>query len=242
MTGHLRPTSTIAADLLLPGDPAAALALAQRLLDKPLMANHSHGLWGYTGRLADGRELTIQSTGIGGPSIAAVISELVDHGARRAIRIGRAFALDPGLSIGDCVVVSEALGEDGTSRALEVEAPAADPRLSAALVAAARPQIATASVASFDLFHDPGAQARRTAWRDAGAVVADLETAAAFAVAERLQIPLACALVIAETTTGVHDDEEADRSLLGLGAVCAEALAATGPPKLAQEPESRTAS
>jgi hypothetical protein len=41
LTGHLRPTAPIAADVLLPTDPALALALAQELLEKPLMSNHT---------------------------------------------------------------------------------------------------------------------------------------------------------------------------------------------------------
>ena len=52
MTGHLRPTAPIFTDVLLPSDPAVALALAQRLLVKPLMANHNFGLWGYSGETA----------------------------------------------------------------------------------------------------------------------------------------------------------------------------------------------
>lgn len=230
VTGHLRPTSTIAPDLLLPGDPEMALVLAQSLLEKPLMANHSHGLWGYSGRVAGGRELTIQSTGIGGPSTATVITELVGHGARRAIRIGRAVALDPGLAVGDCAVVTQALGEDGVSRALGTTAPTADSPLSEALARAAGPGVATVSVASSDLFHDPAAELRRTAWRKAGAALTDLETAAAFAVARQLEIRVACALVVAETAGGLRDDEAADRSLLALGPVCAEALAASAAP------------
>ena len=46
---YLRPTAPIAADALLPADPGLAMALAQRALVKPLMANHHHGLWGYSG-------------------------------------------------------------------------------------------------------------------------------------------------------------------------------------------------
>ncbi len=104
MTAHLRPTAPIAADVLLPADPALAMALAQRLLDKPRMANHNHGLWGYSGRDAEGRELTVQATGIGGPTAAVVVAELADHGARRAIRLGLCRALDPALTPGDAVI------------------------------------------------------------------------------------------------------------------------------------------
>src|SRR3954452_17331062 len=99
MNPYLRPTAPIAADVLLPADPGLAMELAQRLTSKPLMANHHHGLWGYSCRTEDGRDLTVQSAGIGGPSTAAIVAELAGHGARRLIRIGTCAALDP--SLGD---------------------------------------------------------------------------------------------------------------------------------------------
>ena len=67
------------------------MALAQRVTAKPLMANHHHGLWGYSGRTHAGRELTVQAGGIGGPSTAVVIGELATHGALRIVRIGRRY-------------------------------------------------------------------------------------------------------------------------------------------------------
>ena len=50
------------------------------------MFNHHRGLWGYSGRAPDGEPLTIQSTGMGGPSAAIVIHELIELGARRLLR------------------------------------------------------------------------------------------------------------------------------------------------------------
>ena len=92
---HLRPTAPLAERVLLPGDPGRALTLAQSLLAAPLMFNHHRGLWGYTGTALDGDPLTIQSTGMGGPSAAIVLSELIALGARRAIRVGTCGALAP---------------------------------------------------------------------------------------------------------------------------------------------------
>ncbi|MGH2961258.1 MAG: purine-nucleoside phosphorylase, partial [Solirubrobacterales bacterium] len=80
MALYLKPTAPIAPSALLPSDPGTALALAQDLLDEPRMSNHSHGLWGYHGETESGAELTIQSTGIGGPSAAIVLSELTELG------------------------------------------------------------------------------------------------------------------------------------------------------------------
>src|SRR5262249_22646816 len=118
MPRHLRPSTGYAEDALLPGDPGRALALAQQLLTEPKMSNHARGLWGYTGETADGRPLSIQATGIGGPSAAIVLTELAELGVKRAIRVGTCGALDPALAHGDLVVVGEALATDGTSRAL----------------------------------------------------------------------------------------------------------------------------
>ena len=85
---HLRPATDLAERVLLPGDPHRALAVAQHLLDGPKMFNHSRGLWGYTGAAADGAPLTIQATGMGGPSAAIVVEELIALGARHLVRIG----------------------------------------------------------------------------------------------------------------------------------------------------------
>jgi uridine phosphorylase len=156
---HLRPTAELAERVLLPGDPGRALALAQSLLEGPLMFNHHRGLWGYTGAArADGQPLTIQSTGMGGPSAAIVLQELIALGARRAIRVGTCGALAEtgmlvetgiraegvchptsagSLALGDLVVAREALAADGTSRTLGAgERIAADRELTAALARA----------------------------------------------------------------------------------------------------------
>jgi len=116
---HLRPTAALAERVLLPGDPGRALALAQLLIAEPRMFNHHRGLWGYTGPAqADGESLTIQSTGMGGPSAAIVLAELIALGARRAIRVGTCGALQPGLALGELVIAREAICLDGASRAL----------------------------------------------------------------------------------------------------------------------------
>src|ERR1700735_4287857 len=82
------------------------------------MLNHNRGLWGYTGTAADGRPLSIQSTGMGGPSAAIVASELIELGAERLLRIGTCGALSDELELGQLIVVPEAIADDGTSCAL----------------------------------------------------------------------------------------------------------------------------
>src|SRR2546423_13420493 len=114
----LQPTAELAERVLLPGAPARALLLAESLLTGTKMFNHHRGLWGYTGLAPDGAPLTIQSTGMGGPSAAIVISELAEMGTRRIVRVGTCGALQAGLGLGDLLVANQGICADGTSRAL----------------------------------------------------------------------------------------------------------------------------
>jgi len=189
---HLQPTAPAAERALLPGDPGQALALAQALLAEPKMFNHSRGLWGYTGTAADGAALTIQSTGIGGPSAAVVMEELCDLGVREIVHIGTCAALHAGLSPGDAVLAEEVFATDGASRALGAgDRVAPDPALAAALRPAADH---TGLVMSGDLFYE-----RAPSRLDAGALAADMEAAAILTVARRRAVRAASLLAVSHT-------------------------------------------
>jgi uridine phosphorylase len=192
---HLNPATDLAERVLLPGDPHRALAVAQALLEQPKMFNHRRGLWGYTGMAADGEPLTIQSTGMGGPSAAIVCEELIALGATRLIRIGTCGALDDDLPLGTLVAAEQALPADGASAALgAVGALPADAELTAGLIAAgARPGIAV----STDLFYDPRAEVAQQ-WLERGATVVEMEAAAIFKVAERRGVAAACVLGVSD--------------------------------------------
>jgi uridine phosphorylase len=192
---HLHPTAPLAERVLLPGDPGRALALSQALLVEPRMFNHNRGLWGYTGRAPDGEPLTIQSTGMGGPSAAIVLTELVALGARRAIRVGTCGALDPRLELGDLVLAVEALCADGTSRALGAgERASADPDLTAALASAA-PGARAGAVVSVDLFYERGP----AGGGHEGALAVEMEAATLFALGVLESVPIGCLLVVSDT-------------------------------------------
>jgi DeoD family purine-nucleoside phosphorylase len=198
-TIHLLPTAALADRVLLPGDPGRALLLAQSLLAEPKMFNHNRGLWGYTGEARDGRPLTIQSTGMGGPSAAIVIAELAELGARTLLRVGTCGALDASLALGDLLVASEALAADGTSRALGAgDRVAADPELLRRLVDAAGPDGAHGPIVTSDLFYDGPAGAEE-AWRAQGAMAVEMETATLFALAARRGLRAGCALIVSDT-------------------------------------------
>jgi DeoD family purine-nucleoside phosphorylase len=249
---HLRPTATPAARALLPGDPGRALALAQFLLKDPLMFNHHRGLWGYTGAAADGEPLTIQSTGMGGPSAAIVLHELISLGVRRAIRVGTCGALDEALALGDLVVAREAIAADGTSAAIGAgELTRADASLTDALIgelersirpgeeppaAAAGGRAASARahrqgrIVSTDLFYERDSE-RNTGWSARGALAVEMEASALFAVGASAGAQVACVLAVSDTF-GAHgardriDDDDLLRAAEAMGTAAAAALAA----------------
>jgi DeoD family purine-nucleoside phosphorylase len=196
---HLHPTAPLAERVLLPGDPGRALALAQSLLSQPLMFNHNRGLWGYTGQATDGRPLTIQATGIGGPSAAIVLSELIALGARRAIRVGTCGALDPELDLGDLVIAREAICADGTSRALGRgrERVGADAPLTQAL-AAGEPAAGVGTIVSVDLFYERD-DAPRAHVHAAEALAVEMEAATLFALGAAEGVPVGCLLAVSDT-------------------------------------------
>lgn len=190
---HIHPTAPLAESVLLPGDPGRALALAQALLERPLMFNHHRGLWGYTGTSQSGLDVTIQSTGMGGPSCAIVVHELLELGMRRAIRVGSCGALDGELQLGDLLVAREALCADGTSRSLGAGPRAgADPTLAAALERAS-PPARPGAVVSVDLFY-------RSSHPGDGndALAVEMESATLFALGALAPVPVASMLAVSD--------------------------------------------
>ena len=212
---HLRPHADVAERVLLPGDPGRALRLAQQVVDAPKMLNHHRGLWGYTGIASDGAPLTIQSTGLGGPSTAIVVEELIGLGAQRLVRVGTCRALID-LPLGSLVVAERVRCEDGASRALGAGAVLEpDPELLAGLTGGVMGE-----VVSTDLYYDP----RPARWE--GAVAVDLSTAALFAVAARHGVRAACVLVVSESPAARIDSEALERAEVELGRVGAAAVGA----------------
>ncbi|MEX2105848.1 MAG: hypothetical protein WD810_03015 [Solirubrobacterales bacterium] len=219
MPSRLRPTASPAADAILVGDPGRALLLAQELLEQPKMSNHARGLWGYTGRTPSGHELTVQATGMGGPSAALVLADLAELGVRRAVRVGTCTGLDADLRPGQLLAVSEAHAWGGPG-AREGEAVLPDPELAARLRHRLGDDACPGAVASLDTLHGDGVDAAA-----AGADAADMQTAALFARGAALGMAIAAVLIVAETAAGDRiDDDAAERAAKLAGAAAGAAL------------------
>lgn len=223
MPAHLRPCAPIAPDAIVCGDPSRALAIAQAVLPAPRMSNHHRGLWGYYGETGagggcGGGELTIQSTGIGGPSAVTVLSELADLGVRRVIRVGTCGAAVSGPALGTRLIVAGAVSRDGASVALGAdpgETLAPDAALTAALADATGAP--AADLVSRDLqpaawFEGAGADA------PSDQRPSDLQTAATFAFASSRGLAAAAVVVVTSAGGRRLEDEPAEAALLDLAA------------------------
>lgn len=212
MPARLRPTAPIAADAILVGDPGRALMLAQELLEQPKMSNHARGLWGYSGVTAGGHELTIQSTGMGGPSASVVLRDLAELGVKRAIRIGTCASLGD-LGLGELLIVEEARLPGGGSYL-------PDPALMSALGEAAAG--VRGVVVSLNSLYRP--EADRPSMVAEGA---DMQTAAVFDVAGELGMAAAAVLVAVERSdSGQLRDEDLEESAKTAGRAAATVLSA----------------
>lgn len=222
MPVRLKPTAPIAPAAVLVGDPGRALLLAQDLLEQPKMSNHARGLWGYGGRTAAGEPLTIQATGIGGPSAALVLADLAELGVERAVRVGTCVAFGAAARRGELLAVETALAVGGSAASFGVaagEAVAPDAGLHRRLVAALGDEARAVTVASLDTL----ATDRRAA---AGAAAADMQTLAVLATARKLGLAGAAALVATQTEgDGSPGDESLEEAAKAAGRAAAAALA-----------------
>lgn len=227
-TLHVHPTTALAERVLLPGDPGRALLLAQSLLTEPKMFNHNRGLWGYTGTAPDGEPLTIQSTGMGGPSAAIVVEELIRLGARRLVRVGTCGALVGGFELGDAIVVTEAVAADGTSRALGAgERVPADAGLTEALGAAADADGGgrRGAVVTTDLFYDVRGEHADPPPGDALAI--EMEAATVLRLGALRGVPAGCVLAVSDLlgpARGRIDPETLEQAAIRVGRIAVAAV------------------
>lgn len=223
MPARLRPTAEIAADAILVGDPGRALMLAQELLEQPKMSNHARGLWGYTGVTPAGDELTIQSTGMGGPSAAVVVADLAELGLKRAIRIGTCTSLGD-LEPGDLLIVTEAQASRGSFRTVsDRKEPRPDGGLTRA-VCEVMPDAHRGPVVSLDTLYRPE--------RDLPSVLfdaADMQTAGLLASAAEHDVAAAALLIVSEKSgSGQLRDEDLEEAGKRAGSAALAVLSPSG--------------
>ena len=215
MPVHLRAEpGDYAEACLLPGDPGRARRIAEKHLEGAEQRNTHRGLLGYTGEFR-GSPVSVQATGMGGPSAAIVVEELVQLGVRRFLRVGTCGALQQGIGLGELILAISAVPADGTSReytAGESTAPTADWELVHGAVHAAKGLGVTlhvGPVATSDVFYEPD-PGRLERWAERGILGVEMEAATLFTLAALRGVSAGCLLVASNSVfdeTWLGDEE-----------------------------------
>lgn len=199
--------------VLLPGDPERAEWIATTFLDGVRCVNRVRGALGYTGQYR-GVPVSVQTTGIGAPSLAIYVHELIEtYGATTLIRVGTCGALAVHVKLRSLVVSQSASSDSQINRHLlgaYSHAASADFEL---LQQAARRAVELGldhhigQTASNDVFYHPDPLGRFAGVRAHGALAVDMETSALYSLAARFG---ARALSICTVVDSVVTDEETD--------------------------------
>jgi DeoD family purine-nucleoside phosphorylase len=206
---HLRAEKgDYAPAVLLPGDPLRAQRIAREFMDDARQVNGERGMLGFTGTF-EGRPVSVQSTGMGCPSAAIVIEELIQLGSTRLIRVGTCGGLQKSLALGDLVVALSAVPGDSTALRFtggEAHAPTADFGVTHGLIHAAkgldlRPHVGP--IASSDTFYDPDPD-RHKRWAARGVLAVEMEAAVLFTIAALRGVEAACLLTVSDL---IHGEE-----------------------------------
>lgn len=209
--------------VLLPGDPNRARRVAELFdggLGQARLVNEHRGMLGYTGTYK-GRPVSVQTSGMGTPSMAIVVEELLNLGARRLVRVGTTGGIGRGVHPTDIVVAVSATPGDGATRTYlhgDPYAPTADFELTRALVDTARalgvePHVGT--ILTADVFYNPD-EDYVSKWRARNILSVEMESAALFTLAARAaaagaDVRAACILTVSDT---MSEEEEIGDSYL----------------------------
>lgn len=197
--------------VILPGDPKRCKNIA-RYFERPELIADSREFVTYTGYL-NGEKVSVTSTGIGGPSAAIAMEELVKAGADTFLRIGTCGGMQENILSGDIVIANGAIRMEGTSREYApVEFPAVpDFYVTSALIQAAmemKLRYHVGVVQCKDSFYGQHSPAEKPvsyellnkweAWKRMGCLASEMESAALFIVAASLGVRAgSCFLVMA---------------------------------------------
>lgn len=112
---HAKP-GDYAEAVLLPGDPLRAKWIAENFLENPVQVNAVRNCLGFTGTF-EGKRVSVQATGMGQPSLAIYVHELINvYGARTLIRVGTCGGLSTKVKLRDLIIAQAATTDSAIVR------------------------------------------------------------------------------------------------------------------------------
>jgi purine-nucleoside phosphorylase len=188
--------------VLLPGDPLRAKYIADTYLEDVVQTNSERGMLGFRGTW-DGKPISVQATGMGCPSAAIVIEELVMLGCKTLLRVGTCGGLQPHHQLGDMIVALTAVPQDRTTSTYlgdEPHCPTADWGLVHGAVHAAKEAGQTlhvGPVVSSDVFYNPD-DGQYQRWSDRGILAVEMEAAILFTLGALRKVHAGCMLTVSD--------------------------------------------
>jgi len=185
--------------VLLPGDPDRSKKIAEMFFDNPEEIAKKREYWSFKGTWND-VPVAVCSTGIGCPSAAIALEELVKVGCKTFIRVGTSGAISHKVVSGDIVIFSGSVRDEGTSRQyVPIEFPAV-----------AHPGIGHSKDAFYsehpDYVADPESMRKKwAAMKDANVLATEMEAAALFVIGHLRGVKVGAACVV----IGENVDQEA---------------------------------
>lgn len=183
--------------VILPGDPNRVLRVA-KYLDNYKEIAYNREFRTITGKYK-GVPITVTSTGIGGPSAGIALEELIACGAKYFIRIGSGGAIQANIELGELIIASGAVREDGTTGMyIDKSYPAvADLELTYKILETCRELDYShylGLVRSHDSFYIPEEEEIMEYWNKKSILSSDMETSTLFVLGQIKRVKVASIL------------------------------------------------
>lgn len=174
--------------VILPGDPQRVIRVAENFLEDWKEVAFNREFRTIVGKYK-GVSVTVTSTGIGGVSAAIAIEELIACGAKYFIRIGSAGSVQPNIALGDLIIATGAVRDDGASKMyIGSEYPAVPDILITNYLIELCEELDFpyhyGIVRSHDSFYTVKEEKIKEFWNRQGILASDMETATLFTLAQ----------------------------------------------------------
>lgn len=222
--------------VIMPGDPGRCHLIAEHF-ENPRLIAQSREYITYTGKYK-GLRVSVTSTGMGCPSAAIALEELIMSGAKYLVRLGTTGALQKKINLGDIIIPTSAVRLEGTSvEYIPIEFPAvADIDMVDALIKAARGKNQKSHIGiimSHDAFYkgsvfaDSDFLKREQVWINSNVLSVENESSALFTIGYLRKVKVGTILTVVAnhlTREVITDEEKINPIFHRMTDICLEAF------------------
>ncbi|KIL75041.1 purine-nucleoside phosphorylase [Bacillus badius] len=205
----------IAETVLLPGDPLRAKYIAETFLENPVCYNEVRNMFGYTGTYK-GKNISVQGTGMGVPSISIYINELMQsYNVQNLIRVGTCGAIQKDVKVRDVILAMSASTDSQMNRltfkGIDYAPTANWELLKKAFDAGTEKglQLKVGNVFTADMFYNDNAD--HELWANYGMLAIEMETAALYTLAAKYDRKALAVLTVSDHILTGEETTAAER-------------------------------